>query len=151
MALRFFNVFGPRQDPASMYAGVIPLFSTAAAQGRAPRIFGDGEQTRDFVYVTDVVAACRVAARGSGEALGSVINVGRGARTSLLELLGEIAAVLGKRLPEPEFGPARAGDVRHSEACVERASRLLGWRAETPLAEGLAATVSWYLERGKSG
>ncbi len=146
VALRNFNVFGPRQDPASMYAGVIPLFATAVARGCAPRIFGDGKQTRDFVYVADVVAAFRAAARAGPEAAGLVLNVGRGERTSLLELLSAIARVLDRPLPEPVFEASRAGDVRHSQADVQRASRVLDWHASRSLEEGLVDTVQFYLE-----
>ena len=144
--LRYFNVFGPRQDPRSMYAGVIPIFVTTLAAGRRPRIFGDGRQSRDFVYVSDVVAANRAAARAPARAIGVPINIGRGARTSLLELLGLIAAALGKPAPEPVFEPERPGDVRHSQADASRAADLLGWRAEVALEDGLRETVRFYLE-----
>jgi UDP-glucose 4-epimerase len=144
--LRYFNVFGPRQDPRSMYAGVIPIFVTALAAGRRPRIFGDGRQSRDFVYVSDVVGANRAAACAPARAVGVPINVGRGVRTSLLELLGLIAAALGRPAPEPIFEPERPGDVRHSQADPTRAAELLGWRAQVPLEDGLRETVRWYLE-----
>ena len=146
IALRNFNVFGPRQDPASMYAGVIPRFATAVARGRAPRIFGDGKQTRDFVYVADVVAAFRAAAHAGPEAAGLVLNVGRGERTSLLELLSAIARVLERPLPEPVFEASRPGDVRHSQADVQRAARVLDWQASRSLEQGLLETVQFYLD-----
>jgi UDP-glucose 4-epimerase len=146
IALRYFNVFGPRQDPRSMYAGVIPLFVEALRRGERPRIFGDGRQSRDFVYVADVVAANRAAAQASDAAVGKALNVGRGVRVTLLELLGELALALGVPEPEPVFEPARAGDVRHSQADASLAKRLLGWQAETSLADGLRETVRWYVE-----
>jgi UDP-glucose 4-epimerase len=144
VALRYFNVFGPRQDPRSMYAGVIPIFVSALRDGLRPRIFGDGQQSRDFVYVSDVVAANRAAAESRDVIPGEPINVGSGARTSLLELLARIAAALGVATPEPIFEPARAGDVRHSQADVSRAAERLGFRARVPLDEALRETVRWY-------
>jgi len=146
VALRYFNVFGPRQDPKSMYAGVIPLFVAALQAGARPRIFGDGEQSRDFIYVKDVVAANRAAARAPSSVAGKAINVGRGERTSLLELLALIAAALGVPTPEPVFEPERPGDVRHSQADVTRAASWLGFRAEVPLDQALRETVRWYVE-----
>jgi UDP-glucose 4-epimerase len=146
IALRYFNVFGPRQDPRSMYAGVIPLFVEALRRGERPRIYGDGQQSRDFVYVGDVVAANRAAARAPADAAGKALNVGRGVRVSLLELLESIALALGVPRPEPLFEPARAGDVRHSEADVSRAKLLLGWEPSTSLEAGLRETVRWYVE-----
>jgi UDP-glucose 4-epimerase len=144
--LRYFNVFGPRQDPRSMYAGVIPIFVTTLAAGRRPRVFGDGRQSRDFVHVSDVVAANRAAAVAPARAAGVPINVGRGVRTSLLELLARIAEALGRPAPEPSFEPERPGDVRHSQADPTRAAELLGWRARVSLEEGLRDTVRFYLE-----
>lgn len=129
-----------------MYAGVIPLFVEALRRGQRPRIFGDGLQSRDFVYVGDVVAANRAAARAPASAAGNSINVGRGVRVSLLELLAEIAAALGVAKPEPVFEPARAGDVRHSQADISRAKTLLGWEPSVTLEDGLRETVRWYVE-----
>jgi UDP-glucose 4-epimerase len=144
--LRYFNVFGPRQDPHSMYAGVIPLFVEALRKGERPRIFGDGQQSRDFVFVKDVVAANRAAAAAPEAAAGKAVNVGGGSRVSLLELLVEIADALGVPRPEPRFEPERAGDVRHSQADISRAKSLLGWQPRVTLQEGLRETVRWYLE-----
>jgi UDP-glucose 4-epimerase len=146
VALRYFNVFGPRQDPKSMYAGVVPIFVAALRAGARPRIFCDGKQSRDFIYVKDVVAANRAAARAPSSVAGRAINVGRGERTSLLELLARIAAALGLPAPEPIFEPERPGDVRHSQADVTCAASLLGFRAEVPLDEALRETVRWYVE-----
>ncbi len=147
VALRYFNVFGPRQDPASMYAGVIPVFVSTLLRGSKPIVYGDGKQSRDFVYVADVVAASRAAASAPSEAAGRVINIGRGERVTVLELLGQIARVLGLEPPAPEFGPARAGDVRESQADIERARRLLDWEPEVTLEAGLGDTVRFYRER----
>jgi nucleoside-diphosphate-sugar epimerase len=142
--LRYFNVFGPRQDPKSMYAGVIPLFVTALCAGARPRIFGDGLQSRDFVYVADVVAANRAAAQSKSGISGEPVNIGRGERTSLLELLALCASALGLPKPDPSFEAERPGDVRHSQADVSRAAERLGFRARTELDAGLRETVRWY-------
>jgi len=136
-ALRFFNVYGPRQDPASEYAAVIPKFVGRMLEGRRPVVFGDGEQTRDFVYVGDVVAACLRATEGAAS---GVYNVGSGRRYSLLELVEVLNRVLGTRL-EPEHAPARVGEVRHSVASVERARRDLGFEPRVTLEEGLRRMV----------
>jgi UDP-glucose 4-epimerase len=142
VALRYFNVYGPRQNPQSEYAAVLPRFITACLAGRAPTIFGDGEQTRDFVFVGDVVEANLLAAE-SPRAVGAVVNVGGGRRVSLNELLRAIQEVAGTRLAA-QHGPARAGDVRHSLASLARAEALLGYRPRTPLHEGLAVTIRSY-------
>jgi UDP-glucose 4-epimerase len=144
VSLRYFNVFGPRQDPRSMYAGVIPRFVTALCAGEQPRIFGDGLQSRDFVYVADVVAANRAAAQAKTGVGGEPVNIGRGERTSLRELLAKCAAALGAPAPAASFEPERPGDVRHSQADVTRAAERLGFRARTSLDEGLRDTVRWY-------
>ncbi len=144
VALRYFNVFGPRQDPKSMYAGVIPIFVAALRAGARPRIYGDGLQSRDFVYVADVVAANRAAAVAQAAVAGSAINVGRGERTTLLELLALLARALDLTAPEPIFEPARSGDVRHSQADVSRAAEWLGFRARVPLDDALRETARWY-------
>ena len=127
-----------------MYAGVIPIFVATLRAGSRPRIFGDGLQSRDFVYVADVVAANRAAAGAKALVAGTAINVGRGERTSLLELLALVAVALGITAPEPIFEPARSGDVRHSQADVSRATEWLGFRAQVPLGEALRETARWY-------
>jgi UDP-glucose 4-epimerase len=147
--LRYFNVFGPRQDPSSMYAGVIPLFVTALCANVPPRIFGDGLQSRDFVYVGDVVAANRAAAQAKTSANGEPVNVGRGESTTLRELLAACASALGVPRPTPSFEAERTGDVRHSQADVSRAAERLGFRARTSLAAGLSDTVRWYAGAGR--
>ena len=141
VALRYFNVFGPRQDPASPYTGVISVFIRELLQGRAPSIDGDGEQTRDFTYVSDAVAANLLAAEREA-AVGEVLNVARGQRTSINRLLGLLCEITGAEV-EPRHGPPREGDVRHSQADITKARRLLGYEPQVPLREGLERTVAW--------
>jgi nucleoside-diphosphate-sugar epimerase len=142
VCLRYFNVFGPRQDPSSPYSGVISKFITALLNGRAPMIYGDGEQSRDFTYVDNVVAANLQAAEALGAA-GQVMNLGLCERTTLNQLLGELQRIIGTSLT-PQYEDARAGDIRHSLADITRAEELLGYRPTVGLAEGLRRTVEWY-------
>lgn len=144
-SLRFFNVFGPRQDPKSAYAAVISAFMAAAAAERRPLVFGDGSQTRDFVPVADVVEAIRLAADPTRALRGEVFNVGLGQRRSLLELLATLSKVSGRDL-DPEFHPPRAGDVPHSCASIERAKGTLGYAPPVSFEDGLAATWRWASE-----
>ncbi|MBP1464306.1 GDP-mannose 4,6-dehydratase [Candidatus Chloroploca sp. M-50] len=140
VALRFFNVYGPGQDPASPYAAVVPRFVAALRAGEQPRIFGDGLQSRDFVFVGDIVQALWTAAR-SDHVAGGVFNVGTGRQASV----GELAALIGAALQvkvEPIFLPPRAGEVRHSRADVTLFAERTGYHATTTLAEGLNATVA---------
>ncbi|HPQ71087.1 MAG TPA: SDR family oxidoreductase [bacterium] len=141
LSLRYFNVYGPRQDPASPYAAVIPLFIAALRDGRQPTVFGDGRQTRDFVYVGDVARA-NVAALNAPDPGGRVVNVAGGRRIDLLELLETLGRIFAVN-PEPLFAPERPGDVRHSVAAVEAAAQVLAFRPTVELPEGLAATVAW--------
>lgn len=143
VALRYFNVFGPRQADDSPYSGVIAKFIRSMLEGRVPTIFGDGDQTRDFIYVEDVVTANLAAMDVDLEEPGAVINVGGGVPISLNQLFGALAEEVGLDA-SPQYGPERVGDVRHSLANVERASRLLGFRAATPWREGLERTLAWY-------
>lgn len=145
-ALRYFNVYGPRQDPNSAYAAVIPSFAAHLARGEPPRIDGDGGQTRDFTYVGDVVRANLLAARVPG-ASGQVFNVAGGRRISILELYRLIAQALGRTDVAPLHGPPRPGDVRDSLASVERAEQVLGWRPEVSLAAGIERTVEAFRSR----
>jgi UDP-glucose 4-epimerase len=140
ISLRYFNVFGPRQDPSSPYSGVISLFATAMQSGRRPIIYGDGHQTRDFTYVSNVVAANLAAWRAPGPLDGVVLNVGTGRRTSLLELVSAINQILGTDV-QPEFQPPRPGDVQHSQASLERIEAVLGYRPEVGFTEGLRRTL----------
>jgi UDP-glucose 4-epimerase len=139
VALRFFNVYGPGQDPTSPYAAVVPRFVAALRTGEQPRIFGDGLQSRDFIYVGDIVRALWTAALSAGVA-GGVFNVGTGQGASVLELAQLIAASLKIEL-QPHFLPPREGEVRHSRAEVALFAQQAGYRAMTSLAEGLKATV----------
>ena len=142
VALRFFNVFGPRQDPDSPYSGVISLFAAALSDGRPPIIYGDGEQTRDFTYVSDVVAAV-VAASTAPNVSGKAINVACGGRVSVNELFNTLRDVLGVDV-DPIYEPQRVGDVRDSQADNTLAKQLLGFRALVTVEEGLRRTVDWY-------
>jgi UDP-glucose 4-epimerase len=144
--LRFFNVFGPRQRPDSPYSGVIALFVAALSEGRVPTIFGDGQQTRDFTYVANVVQALLLAADRPGIS-GEVCNVGTGHGTSLLELLDGIERLLGRHVA-PRHEAARAGDIRHSRADISRARRVLGYEPAVPFAQGLERTLAWYRAGG---
>jgi UDP-glucose 4-epimerase len=143
VALRYFNVFGPRQAPGSAYAAVIPNFLQASLLGNRAQLYGDGRQTRDFIYVENVVDANLLAAAAPAEtANGWVVNVGAGRRTSLLELIEAIGRVVGRPL-EYVTHPTRAGDVRDSLACMERAQRVLGYRSRVSLEDGLRYTCDW--------
>src|SRR5579883_61222 len=140
VALRYFNVFGPRQDPASEYAAVIPRFLTALLEQRRPIVFGDGEQTRDFTYVENVVQANLLAAAASG-AVGAAINIGCGERISLNGVLQIAGALLGIEV-EAEYRDPRPGDVRDSLADITRAKRLLGYTPTVSFSDGLAYTLA---------
>ena len=142
VALRYFNVFGPRQDPKSQYAAVIPAFITAALEDRRPVVHGDGLQTRDFTYVQNVVAANLLACEAP-DAAGNAINIACAERISLLDLLAEIGRITGRTF-EPEFDPARPGDVKHSLADIRKAERLLGYRPVVSFALGLERTVEYF-------
>jgi UDP-glucose 4-epimerase len=143
VALRYFNVYGPRQRPDGMYAAVIPLFVDALLNGRAPLVHGDGLQSRDFTYVSDVVAANLAASRAPAAACsGRVYNVAAGSESSLLDILRALGGLLGTDAP-PEFTDPRAGDVRHSRADATAAARDLGFRTAVSLDDGLRRTVDW--------
>jgi UDP-glucose 4-epimerase len=145
VSLRYFNIFGPRQDPESQYAAVIPRFITALLEGKAPTVYGDGLQSRDFTYVDNVVNANLLAAEAEGVA-GKAFNVACGGRYSLLDLLARLKAILGSDI-QAIHEPARAGDVRDSQASVEAAEQNLGYRVSTGFDEGLRRTVEWYRGR----
>ncbi len=148
MALRYFNVFGPRQDPNSPYSAVIPLFVTAMRSGDAPTIHGDGLQSRDFTHVENVVEANLLAAMAPG-AGGEIFNVACGESHSLLDLVDILNETLGTKLT-PVFGRPRTGDVRHSRADVCKASEILGYEPRVRFGEGLRRTVEWHQERHPS-
>ncbi len=144
VTIRYFNVFGPRQDPGSPYSGVISLFSTALLEGRQPTIYGDGEQTRDFTYVANVVDGVLRACEAP-QAAGEVINVACGTRISLNELLRVMNQIVGTQI-DAIYKDARAGDVRDSQADIAKATALLGYTPIVPLQDGLARTLEWCRE-----
>jgi len=145
VGLRYFNVFGPRQDPFSQYAAVIPLFVSALLRGEAPTIHGDGEQTRDFTFVANAVAANLLACTAPEDAVGEVFNVACNERTSLNRLYARLQDLLGTDVPA-RHGPPRPGDVRDSLADIGKARRLLGYGGEIKLDEGLKRSIAWYRE-----
>jgi nucleoside-diphosphate-sugar epimerase len=144
VTIRYFNVFGPRQDPGSAYSGVISLFVRYLVEGRAPTIHGNGEQTRDFTYVTNVVDGALRASQADTPVSGQVINVATGTRISLNDLFNTLKSITGANL-EPVYGATRAGDVRDSLADITRARDLLGYAPLVGLEEGLRETVAWYV------
>ena len=147
VVLRYFNVFGPRQDPDSPYAAVVPRFILAALRREPPLIFGDGEQTRDFTYVANVVRANALACTAPRDSVaGQVYNIGCGASVTINELWDRIQQALDITLPA-RHGPARAGEVRDSRAGIERATRQLGYRPGVDFATGLRLTVEAYAQR----
>jgi nucleoside-diphosphate-sugar epimerase len=144
VALRYFNVFGPRQDPTSAYAAAIAAFASAILAGKQPTVYGDGLQTRDFTYVSNVVDANLLACE-TDAADGQALNIACGERISLLDLIAELNSLLGTNL-EPVFAPERKGDVRHSLADIGPARARLGYEPRVGLREGLANTVRWMQE-----
>lgn len=140
VSLRYFNVFGPRQDPSSPYSGVISLFNKLMSQGDRPVIYGDGGQTRDFTFIANVVQANLLALDAEAPLRGEVFNVGTGEQISLLDLVAAINLVLGTSL-EPEFRAGRAGDVRHSLAALDRIEATLGYQPTVGFADGLRRTL----------
>jgi nucleoside-diphosphate-sugar epimerase len=147
VTIRYFNVFGPRQDPSSPYSGVISLFIRALVEGRAPVIYGDGEQTRDFTYVANVVEGALSACHAPA-ARGQVINVATGRRISLNHLFQSLRTIVGADDIEPVYADTRPGDVRDSLADLTRAKTLLGYEPIVDLEEGLRRTVAWYRQEG---
>ena len=143
VTIRYFNVFGPRQDPSSPYSGVISLFISALCEGRRPLIYGDGEQTRDFTYVANVVDGVLRAAHAPASASGEVINVATGGRISLNQLFRTIRDLVQSDL-DPVYKDPRAGDVRDSQADISKARRLLSYQPIATFEDGLARTVEWY-------
>ena len=146
VSLRYFNVFGPRQDPNSMYSGVIVKFIRSLAKGEAPVVFGDGTQTRDFTYIDNVVRANLLALEApTGPAIGMAFNVGTGVETEINGLLALIAQEMGTNV-KPRFEPARSDDIRNSLADITLARRFLGYKPDVTLEEGVARTVKYYQE-----
>ena len=143
ISLRYFNVFGPRQDPQSEYAAVIPKFITSMLDGRPPTIFGDGTQTRDFSHVDNIVEANLAACVASKDVLGESFNIACGEKISLLQLVDTINKITGKNVV-PKFAPPRPGDILHSQADVAKAQKLLSWKPCIGFSEGIKKTVAWY-------
>jgi UDP-glucose 4-epimerase len=143
VSLRYFNIFGPRQDPSSQYSGVISRFISALASGQTPVIYGDGEQSRDFTYVANAVEANMLAAE-SARAPGHVVNVANGRQTTLNALLDALKKLTGRHDARAEHLPPRLGDVRHSLADISRARALLGYHPRVELEEGLRLTFDWW-------
>lgn len=146
VVIRYFNVFGPRQDPASEYSAVIPLFVTAMLEGKQPTVFGDGKQSRDFTYIDNVVSG-NLAAAIAPQAAGHTFNVACGGQQSLLELIGAINDVLGTQI-EPIFAERRAGDVRESLADITAARAVLGYEPQVDFVEGLRRSIEYYRSLG---
>lgn len=142
VSLRFFNVYGPRQDPSSPYSGVLSIFMSCLLDRKAPTIFGDGEQSRDFTYVEDVAALCVKASEAPGVA-GRVYNAGNGGRYTLNRVWQELCRMEGVSI-QPNYSPPRPGDVRHSQADTTAAMRELGHAPRVTLEQGLARTLEWY-------
>lgn len=149
VSIRYFNVFGPRQDPGSPYSGVISLFSTALLDGRQPIIYGDGEQTRDFTYVANVVDGVLRACDAPGAA-GEVINVATGGRISLNELLRVMNTIVGTNI-QAVHKDARSGDVKDSQADISKANALLGYAPTVSLEDGLRRTLEWCRSEQSAG
>ena len=143
LSLRYFNVFGPRQNPASQYSGVISRFIDAFMSGGNPVIFGDGEQSRDFTYIANVIDANLKAAEAV-EGIGAVVNVANGERVSLIELVEVMKRVTGRQEVEIDFQPERKGDVKHSQADNSRAKEWLGYEKLVGLEEGIKHTIDWW-------
>ena len=143
ICLRYFNVFGPRQDPASQYAAVIPKFITFINNDQPPTIYGDGEQSRDFTYIDNVVNANIKAAFASKEACGKTFNIACGERTSLNKLVGKLKEIMNSEV-EPVYMDERIGDVKHSLADITAAQKYLGYEVNVKLEEGLKKTVDWF-------
>ena len=152
VSLRYFNVFGPGQHPESKYAAVFPAFIKALSEGAAPEVHWDGEQSRDFSYIDDVVRAnlAAAAAPAEGPAEGNVMNVGGGRPKTVNEVLRAVADAMGTWI-DPVWTPKRAGDVRHTRADITRARELLGWEPQADWTEAVKATVGWFQEAGPNG
>ncbi|MDP6770725.1 MAG: SDR family oxidoreductase [Anaerolineales bacterium] len=142
VSLRYFNVFGPRQDPESEYAAVIPRFITALLQGNAPKIYGDGEQTRDFTYVGNIVDA-NIHALNHAEAPGQIFNIAMGSGSSLNGLVKTLHDLTNVKI-DPDYTDARPGDIRHSYADVSKALNVLQFKSDVSVVDGLRSTIEWY-------
>jgi nucleoside-diphosphate-sugar epimerase len=148
ITLRYFNVYGPGQDPESEYAAVIPRFATACLTGGTPVIYGDGEQARDFTYIDDVVQANLLAMNAQESAFGLVLNAGGGREPTTVNRLLELVAQHAGASPTPRYEPPREGDIRRSDADVSLARELLGYHPDVAIDEGVGRTVEWFATRG---
>jgi nucleoside-diphosphate-sugar epimerase len=143
VGLRYFNVFGPRQDPTSQYAAVVPIFTQELLAGRSPTIYGDGEQSRDFTYIDNVVSGNLLALKAGGVG-GEILNLAAGGNHSVNELFYYLRDLTGMENVEPTYAPHRPGDVLRSQADISKAKKLLGYNVLVPFEEGLRRTVEWY-------
>lgn len=143
--LRYFNVFGKRQDPNGPYAAVIPKFIKQLIKGERPTIYGDGKQSRDFTYIENVIEANLKACKASSDAAGQVYNIAYGGRVFLIDIYQRLCTALGKDI-EPIFGPERPGDIKHSHADISKAREILGYNPEWNFEKGIAAALDWYKE-----
>ncbi|MDH3283158.1 MAG: SDR family oxidoreductase [Acidobacteriota bacterium] len=150
VALRYFNVFGPRQDPGSEYSAVVPLFVTAIARGTSPTIYGTGQQTRDFTYIDNVVQANLCAAEAPESACGEAYNVACGERVSLIDLVERINRVIGESI-EPVHAPPRPGDIQHSLADIDKLRSGLGYEPTVNFEHGLERTIEWFAPSRTTG
>lgn len=146
VSLRYFNVFGPRQDPSSQYAAVIPNFIFRLLQGKEPIIFGDGEQSRDFTYVANVIEANLLAVKADDSVSGQVFNIACGQSFSINSLVEELDKLLGTKI-KPVYAEPRPGDIRHSRADISKAHKMLGFEPLYPFQTGLLETINWFRER----
>jgi len=147
VVLRYFNVFGPRQDPQSTYAAVIPKFITSILAGQPPIIFGDGQHTRDFSHVENIIEANLAACVAGKAACGEAFNIACGGRISLLDLVDTINKITGQNI-KPKLDPPRAGDILHSQADITKAGKLLGWKPRVDFREGIEKAIAWYRSQG---
>jgi nucleoside-diphosphate-sugar epimerase len=144
ISLRYFNVFGPYQDPTSQYAAAIPAFVTSILQDQPPTVYGDGEQSRDFTYIDNIVQANLLAARASKTG-GQVVNIACGQKITINAIIQMINSIVGKSV-KPRYAPPRAGDVKHSLADIQKAKSLIGYEPIVPFKEGLEKAIIWYRE-----
>jgi len=143
VALRYFNIFGPRQDPTSQYSGVLARFISQMSKGERPTIFGDGSTSRDFIYIDNVVSANLLAARTTAPVAGRVFNIATGQRTTLLQAYEEVKRIVGYT-GDVDFQPERAGDIKHSVADISLAQRVFGYQVVADFRTGLEKTIAWY-------
>ena len=145
ISLRYFNVFGPRQNPESKYSAVIPIFIAWLLKNEAPEIHWDGKQSRDFSYVDNIVHG-NMLAMSAGQGVGDVINIATNEEYSVLDILAHLEAILGKKSPKPKFTPKRQGDVRRTFADISKSKKHLKFQPQTTFRKGLEKTVKWFLE-----